>query len=276
MSIFFLVLNNFKSVIQKQEEINRLLAEIDENGYEIPTKPCASPKNIKPHQRNIYLIISEMKHMLNMLEKRYEEEIKVVNNSLGSESPSRRMRVSGTNMLENVVFPNQDQPTKSESNSLKGMLAKQEMEINEITLRLTEAENTIQKFDPNNLRALIKDIAELLLREGQKDVYAEMGTIKDTQKHYSQTAEMLKDELRIMDEKFKQDIENKIEKKELLYTKLQIRRKLNDLEQKLRGNEAQLSQNQPENPPLMLYNSKCFFCNQEVKCIFYLINHSIA
>lgn len=46
---------------------------------------------------------------------------------------------------------------------------------------------------------------------------------------------------------------------------------MQDLENKLKGKESKPNANDVERYPMMLYNSKCFFCNQEVKRIKYIL-----
>jgi len=112
------------------------------------------------------------------------------------------------------------------SSGIKGMVSKHEYLINDMTLRVSEIENNMRQIDPGAMRVLIKDIAELVIQQEKKEVDEEMNSIKGSQKRSSQLVDLLKDELKNMDERFQRGIENKIEKKDLTETKNQLRRKV--------------------------------------------------
>lgn len=113
-----------------------------------------------------------------------------------------------------------------ELNGIRSVITKQEICLNDLNLRLSNFESVINKLDPNNIRALIRDIAELLMQEERKGVNATMDSLKGTEKRNEHLMSMLKEELRIMDERFTQDIERKLEKSDLYLTKTQLQRKV--------------------------------------------------
>jgi hypothetical protein len=113
-----------------------------------------------------------------------------------------------------------------ELNTFRGIIAKQEVFINDIALRLTELESHMSKLKPNNIRAFIRDIAELVMQEQSKGVVETVDTLKGAEKRNEHLVTMLKEELKILDERFKQDIEKKIECSDLFLTKTQLQRKV--------------------------------------------------
>ena len=158
---------------------------------------------------------------------------------------------------------------------LKIALTKQELAMNEICLRLTETEANIRKIDPNSIKEMINDIAQIIIHDKAKEVSEKMDNIKGSQLSSEKAAESLKEEIMKMDERFKKDIENKIEKKDLNTTKAKLEKRLTDLARKLRGINSPNTPDNDEWLPFIMYNSKCFFCNQEVKCKLLSI-HSIT
>jgi len=115
---------------------------------------------------------------------------------------------------------------KPDQGGVKGMIAKQDMVLNEMNLRLTDLESNMHKLEPNNIRALIRDIAELILHEETKEVAATVDALKGNEKRNETLVELLKNELKVLDERFKVDIEKKIEKKDLYVAKSQLQRKV--------------------------------------------------
>jgi len=113
-----------------------------------------------------------------------------------------------------------------EMNSFRGTMAKQEVYINDIALRLSELESNMNKLEPNNIRALIRDIAELVMQEQSKGVAETVDNLKGVGKRNEYLVATLKEELKILDERFKQDIERKIERNDLFLTKTQLQRKV--------------------------------------------------
>lgn len=114
----------------------------------------------------------------------------------------------------------------AEVNGIRSVVARQEIHLNDVALRLSELESSMSKLEPNNIRALIRDIAELVMQEKTKGVAETMDDLKGSEKRNELLVNMLKEELKIMDERFKQDIEKKIEKSDLNVTKSQLQRKV--------------------------------------------------
>ena len=113
-----------------------------------------------------------------------------------------------------------------DANGVRNMMTRHEACINDMILRLSELESSIGKLEPNNIRALIKDIAELVMEEQTRGVNQTVDSLKGTEKKNEYLVNMLKEELKIMDERFKQDIEKKIERSDLYLTKTQLQRKV--------------------------------------------------
>ena len=90
-------------------------------------------------------------------------------------------------------------------------------------------EKGMQKIEPNNMRGLFRDIAELVMQEEKKEVTAVVDTLKGSQMRHAQLVDALKEKLKDMDEQFKQDIDKKIERKDFTTTKNQLRRKARPL-----------------------------------------------
>ena len=84
----------------------------------------------------------------------------------------------------------------------------------------------MNKLEPNNIRALIKDIAELIMHEETKGVVATVDTLKGSERKNERLMNLLRDELKIMDEKFSKNINKKIEKSDLFQAKNQLQRKV--------------------------------------------------
>ena len=109
---------------------------------------------------------------------------------------------------------------------MKGALARHELILNDLNLRLSVLETGMQKIEPNNMRALFRDIAELVMQEEKKEVSAVVDGLKGSQQRHTQLVEGLKQNLKELDERFKSDIDRKIEKKDLNTAKNQLRRKV--------------------------------------------------
>eukprot|EP01022_Parablepharisma_sp_SALTPOND_P036610 TRINITY_DN999_c0_g1_i17.p1 TRINITY_DN999_c0_g1~~TRINITY_DN999_c0_g1_i17.p1 ORF type:complete len:561 (-),score=74.11 TRINITY_DN999_c0_g1_i17:573-2255(-) len=118
-------------------------------------------------------------------------------------------------------------PIKGTFTADRAVLAKHDLLINDLNLRITDLESAAQRLEPNNIRALITNISELVLRDEKREVDAAMDSLKGSQRQYSDIVEVLREELTKLDEKFKQDINKKLEKKDLCIAKTQLRRKVN-------------------------------------------------
>lgn len=116
--------------------------------------------------------------------------------------------------------------TPREAVGIRGIVTKHEMALNNMNLRIADVEAGLQKLEPNAVKAIIKEISGVLIGEEKKGVNQEMTTIKVSQKLNTQIVEVLKDEIKAMDEKLHKGIENKIEKRDLLLAKNQLRRRV--------------------------------------------------
>eukprot|EP00831_Metopus_contortus_P066759 TRINITY_DN59556_c0_g1_i2.p1 TRINITY_DN59556_c0_g1~~TRINITY_DN59556_c0_g1_i2.p1 ORF type:complete len:245 (+),score=10.63 TRINITY_DN59556_c0_g1_i2:50-736(+) len=136
------------------------------------------------------------------------------------------------------------------------------MFLNDFNIRLSEIETDLHKIGTNNIRGIIKDIAELVIQEEKKEVTAVVDTLKGSQLRHIQLVDSLKDKLQEMNERLTLDMDKKIEKKDLATTKNQLRHRLMELEAKLKGRSLAASPSAESLLPSAIYNSKCFFCNQ--------------
>lgn len=134
----------------------------------------------------------------------------------------RRGQTEGQEELKSL----QNQLQAPDVNSVRGAIARQEVLINDVALRLSELESSMNKLEPNNIRALIRDIAELVMQEQSKGVVETVDDLKGAEKRNEHLVALLKEELKIMDERFKLDIERKIERSDLFLTKTQLQRKV--------------------------------------------------
>ncbi len=110
----------------------------------------------------------------------------------------------------------------------RAAIARYEMMINELNLRVAGLESGAQRLEPGNVRALISGIAELLLRDEKKEVEAAVDNMKGRQREYAEIVDSLRLELQKMDERFKQDIKKRVERKDLCEAKNHFRRKVRD------------------------------------------------
>ena len=115
---------------------------------------------------------------------------------------------------------------KRESALSKTALTQFEFLLGDLNTRLIEIENTIQKLEPDSIQMLVRNITELVLHDQKRIVDKEMNTIKGSQAKNGKLVDMLQQELTKIDEKFKKDIDKKIEKKDLDVTKNQLRQKV--------------------------------------------------
>ncbi len=208
---------HFRRMTTKIEKLCDLLAEVDEKKADAPDQ----------NKKNVQLRIFRVEQRLEDVERQVEAELARLQNG-GDDDISKQDLVSLEGLLRPVTPANSHQsvPEQEKHEGLKALLAKEELVINELSLRLSEVESSLSKIEPNNIRALIRNIAELVTREEKKEVTAEMDTLKGSQRHHDQLQVQLREELKLMDERFRQDIQRKIEKKELFNTKNQLRRRV--------------------------------------------------
>lgn len=157
--------------------------------------------NIPP---NLRLLLSRLDERIETLEKAAEKE-----EGRREERKEKAEQVQGGDLA-----------------GVRSVVARQEIRINDVNLRLAELESSMNKLEPNNIRALIRDIAELVMHEETREVTATVDSLRGTEKRNEHLMNMLKEELKIMDERFKQDIEKKIERNDLFLTKAQLQRKV--------------------------------------------------
>jgi len=175
---------------------------------ELIKKVSDSSKNIDKIPSSLRLLLSRFDQRIELLEK----------NSLEEKKESERGKKENKDMEQQVQA--------TELNGIRNVISRQEIRINDVSMRLVELESTINKLEPNNIRALIKDIAELVMHKETREVTATVDSLIGTEKKNEQLMNTLKEELKIMDERFKQDIEKKIERNDLFLTKTQLHRKV--------------------------------------------------
>ncbi len=194
-----------------------------------------SPATDRKKKQSIKLMIFQVEQRAEELERRVDDiQRTLVADGLGEgkdelllvpKSSSASVRPSGEAAKDkSPMSPTLGKP--AEGTGIRGMMAKHDMQLNEVNLRVADLENGMRKLEPNSMHALIKGIAELVMQEQKKEVSEEMNTLKGSQRRNVQLVEMLKDELTQMDGRFKQGIEKKLERKDLYLAKNQLRRKV--------------------------------------------------
>lgn len=214
------------------ERLCKLLEDVEDPAQE---KPAAPSQSIKKVSQNVKLLIFRLDQRVSELEKRIVEIQAMSSGELLEEAKQEtqliQVRESIPSERRSTPSPGAGKPpepgTSNTGTGFKGILSRHEMIINDLNLRISELEGGMQKIEPNSIRTLIKDIAEIVMQEEKKEVTAAMDDIKGHQKHHAQLVETLRENLKVMDEKFTQDIDKKIEKKDLYTTKNQLRRKVN-------------------------------------------------
>ena len=175
--------------------------------------------------KNVKLMIFRLEQKIDEIEQRLDSEL---HGEVNEEELGKKEAINLDALVRSPTSTNPLSPLSTNKNEsgLRGALARQEWTVNDINLRLGAVVGSQKKIDPDNIRNIIREIAELTMQRGKEEVTAEMDTLKGSQKHYGQLTETLKNELKIMDEKFKQDIDKKSEKKELYNTKTQLRKRV--------------------------------------------------
>ncbi len=207
--------------ISKIDRLSQLLEDADNTAIEgrAGTAKGTGKKTLK-------IMLFQLEQRVDELDRKVEE-VRSITDDLGEDARGDLMLKSvGVATSSKSTIPAPPGQQHAEPNGLRGLITKQEMYINDINLRLTDLENGMHKLEPNNIRALIRDIAELALHKETQEVVAAMDSIKGSQKHHGMLVEQLKEELKSMDDRFKQDIDKKIERHDLYTTKNQLRHKV--------------------------------------------------
>ena len=166
------------------------------------------------------------------IEKSKEEETKnkdegqKVNEAKKTEGGTKDESVTGTEHKEENLANQKDGRKPRIEGGVKGLLTRHEFSINDINIRINEMENGMKELAPTSIRILIRNIAELVMREEKREVNEEMSNIKGSQEKHSQLVDLLKEELKTIDEKLQHDMEKKIERKDLADAKNQLRRRV--------------------------------------------------
>jgi hypothetical protein len=247
------------------EQIGRLCKLLED----VDTSNAQTNDSANPPPKNVKLMIFRLEQRIEEISRRIDNEIPMmIEEELCKKDEAPLQELSALPGEKDGSSHSNLQRRPTDFMSFKGLLVRQDNITNDLSLRLNSLETEMQKIEPNNIRSLFKDMAELVIEKQKKDVTAEMDNLKGSQLSNAQVVDKLKEQLKIMDEKFEKDIEGKIEKKDLTNCKNQLRRQLVDLENKLKGQDFLSRGYLGDRLPMMMYNSKCFFCNQEVKSKF--------
>jgi hypothetical protein len=183
---------------------------------ELISKASDTSQNIDNIPSNLRLLLFHLDQRIEVLEKNS------MKHTLPQEAEEKKEGEGNEKESKDMV----QQAQVIELNGIRNVISRQEIRINDVNIRLTELEYMVNKLEPNNIRALIKDIAELIMHEETREVTATVDSLKGTEKRNEHLMNMLKEELKIMDERFKQDIEKKIERDDLFLTKAQLQKKV--------------------------------------------------
>ena len=114
---------------------------------------------------------------------------------------------------------------------MKNTIMKYEMYINDMSMRISELENGMKKLDPNHLRLIIQDIAELAMKKQKVEINETVDGLRETRMRDIQLIETLKQNLKDMNNRFSSDIDKMVEAKDLKVAKNQLRRRVRFLQQ---------------------------------------------
>lgn len=193
------------------------------------SKTAANDKsNPTKDKKSIKLMIFQCDQRIDELEKRLAEMQELASAELleGAQRNELDEALKPDKVAGTPGISDSEQKKPAEGTGLKGVLARHEMFFNDVNLRIQELESNMQKIEPNSMRALIKDIAELVMQEEKKEVVAAVDNLKGSNMRHAQLVDTLRQNLQNLDERFTSDIERKVEIKELNNTKNQLRRKV--------------------------------------------------
>ena len=185
---------------EKIDKLCQLLEDVDQ-------QPATGSPSDEKHRQNIKLMIFRLEQRVLDLEHRAEDIQNVMvegGEDEKEEKGGKAGKTPGASTPNLSTIEKQSPVQRQEVAGMKGVVAKHEMILNDVSLRISELENGMRKLEPNSIRTLIKDISELVMQEEKKEVSEEMNSLKGNQKRNIQLVEVLKEELKQMDERFRQ------------------------------------------------------------------------
>ena len=205
------------------EKIDKLCKLLDNNQTsDLNSLPDGKQKT------NLNLTVFQLEQRMSAIESKLgfclDEENKIGELNDDKQIPSNQLL--GTNLNPQQDLLKSKELKRSHKNDLKELLSKHECVLNDLTFRISEVETGMKELDPESIRTLIRNIAVLIIQEEKQEVNAEMDDIKGSQRKNFQLVDLLKEELKNLDERLQKDIERKIERKDLNDTKSQLRRKV--------------------------------------------------
>lgn len=154
-------------------------------------------------------------------QKTLEEKLNVVPGMQREEDKTE----SGFNILQPSLKPSESDIGKGESN-IRSKLARQDSTLSELNFRLGDLESLVNSIDPRNLHAIIRGIAELVIHEESQNVVLTIDSMRNKEKRNDQLVSILKEELKIMDDRLTQDVSRRSEKRDLYLAKSQINKRV--------------------------------------------------
>ncbi len=193
---------------------------------EDPKSPTISDQK---QTKNIKLMIFRLDQRIEGIEKwtadRTNDDLSVSAKRSGEPTPS--LRYPARPEIRRMDSEGQETPSALKAiEAVKALLARHEVSLNEINVRVVDVENTLQSVEPEKMSQLIKRIAELVMQSEKKEVAAAVDDIKGSQMHHAQLVDSIQEEIKLMDERIMQTIKKKIERKELYSTKYQLQKKV--------------------------------------------------
>lgn len=123
------------------------------------------------------------------------------------------------------VLPGSER-TAGERFEVRNALVKHDVQLSDVNDRVSELENAVGKIDPNRLRVIIQDIAELAMKKQAIEINSTVDNMKEKHTRDEQLIESLRQNIKEMNERFKSDIGSKVEFKDLRQAKNQLRRRV--------------------------------------------------
>ena len=198
----------------------KLCELLDDNTEDMPV---VVDKNAPPNTKNLKILYFQMEQRVNDLEKRLDEFHEMPLETMGLMPDEPNQMKEGSQIKEPLTIPKGRQ---SEISEMKSIIMKYEMYLNDANIRISELEAGMKKIDPNHLRMIIQDVAELAMKKQTIEVNTTVDGLKENRMRDIQLIEGLKQNLKEMNNRFMIDIERKVEVKDLKITKNQLRKRV--------------------------------------------------
>ena len=202
------------------DKIGKLCELLDDTTIEKPYM-TEKGKDKTFNTKNIKVLLFQLDERVSEIEKQMAE----VQNLIPSEfmEEDKQIPLIDPGKISYDKLPFEKSP---EGYGPRSILSKHEMFLNDLNMRLSDIELSINRMDPTHMRSIIKDIADLIIQEKTIEMSATVDGIKRVHTRDTQIMDSLKESLKELDEKFKVDIDRKVEVKDLKLTKNQLRRRV--------------------------------------------------